>query len=103
MQGFVEGDTVRIDIPDLDDPDHEPFHGRHGVVVDVLQDAPGSETGDERDSVLYKVEFEDGKTMDFRWRDLRPSGFFDNPGLNGSGWMIRNMATRTWLRSTSCI
>jgi hypothetical protein len=29
-------------------------------------------TGDDRDDVLYSVEFDDGERQDFRWRDLRP-------------------------------
>lgn len=72
MHRFTEGDRVRVDIPDKNDPDHGPFHGRHGTVVDVLVDDTGATTGDERDSTLYTVEFEDGASMDFRWRDLRP-------------------------------
>lgn len=38
MQRFTEGDRIRVDIPELDDPDHEPFHSRHGEVVDNLSD-----------------------------------------------------------------
>lgn len=70
---FREGDRVRVDIPDQEDPDFEQFHGKHGVVIDVLDDNAGSETGDTRNSQLYRVELEMGETMDFRWRDLRPS------------------------------
>lgn len=70
---FREGDRVRIDLPDQEDPDFEQFHGEHGVVVDVLDDNAGSETGDTRDSQLYRVELDMDETMDFRWRDLRPS------------------------------
>lgn len=73
MKRFREGDRVRIDIPDVTDPDYELYHGREGWVVDVDQDAAGMETGDERDSLSYLVEFDDGQTMHFRWRDLRPS------------------------------
>lgn len=73
MQRFTMGDHVRIDIPDKDDPDHDEFHGEQGVVTDVLQDDAGADTGDERDSVLYRVELDDGTEMDFRWRDLRPT------------------------------
>lgn len=68
---FSKGDRVRIDIPNQDDPDFERFHGEQGVVVDVLDDAAGSETGDTRDSQLYRVELDTGAMMDFRWRDLR--------------------------------
>lgn len=70
---FSEGDTVRIDIPDKDDPDHDYFHDREGQVVDVREDDAGKETGDKRDNIEYLIEFDDGKRMDFRWRDLRPA------------------------------
>lgn len=73
MQGFRVGDEVRIDISDETDPDHELYHNRHGKVVEVIEDDAGDETGDARDSVLYRVEMDDGNSMDFRWRDLRPS------------------------------
>lgn len=70
---LYKGDHVRIDIPNHDDPDFERFHGEQGVIVNILDDAAGSETGDPRDSQLYRVELDGGETMDFRWRDLRPS------------------------------
>ena len=73
MQRFHEGHRVRIDIPDTTDPDHEPYHGREGQIVDVDEDTAGLETGDERDSLNYLVEFDDGDNMHFRWRDLRPT------------------------------
>jgi hypothetical protein len=72
MQRFSEGDRVRVDIPDETDPDHDEYHGRHGKVVAVLEDDAGRTTGDERDSLLFRVELEDGGVEDFRWRDLRP-------------------------------
>jgi len=72
MERFTEGDNVRIDIPDTGDPDYERFYGEYGTVVAILEDAAGITTGDERDSTLYRVELQDGSTMDFRWRDLRP-------------------------------
>jgi ribosomal protein L21E len=70
-EAFHEGDRGRVDIPNRDDPDFDAFHGRVGTVVDVSGDDAGASTGDQRDSVLYRVEFEDGDVMDFRWRDLR--------------------------------
>lgn len=69
---FSVDDRVRIDIPDETDPDHDRFHGKHGFVVDVLEDAADTETGDPRDQHLYRVEMDVGDVMDFRWRDLRP-------------------------------
>lgn len=69
---FSEDDRVRIDIPDQSDPDFERFHGEHGVVIDTLSDDVGFESGDFRDSQLYRVELDKGEIMDFRWRDLRP-------------------------------
>ena len=71
-QRFTTGDRVRVDIHDKTDPDHEPFHGQHGTVTAAIEDDAPTETGDERDAIIYRVEFEDGSTADFRWRDLRP-------------------------------
>jgi len=73
MQRFTPGDQVRIDIPDTTDPDHGQFHGEYGLVTEILRDDTGATTGDERDSILYHVELDDGREMDFRWRDLRPA------------------------------
>jgi ribosomal protein L21E len=70
---FTEGDSVRVDIPDTDDPDHDAYHGRTGDVIAIQKDDAGTETGDARDSVLYRVRLADGEEMDFRWRDLRPA------------------------------
>lgn len=72
MERFGEGDRVRVDIPDENDPDHAAFHGVEGRVITVQEDAASDYSGDERDSVSYRVELDSGKTMDFRWRDLRP-------------------------------
>lgn len=73
MKRFEPGDRVRVDIPDTDDPDFDRFHGRHGEVIDVMEDDAGRETGDNRDAHLFTVEFGDGSTHGFRWRDLRPA------------------------------
>jgi hypothetical protein len=35
-------------------------------------DAP-TETGDERDAPLYRVDFDDKEAAEFRWQGLRPS------------------------------
>lgn len=72
MGQYQIGDQVRIDIPDETDPDFEELHGQCGEVIQVLQDDAGAETGDERNNLIYRIRFSDGKTMDFRWRDLRP-------------------------------
>lgn len=73
MRRFEIGDRVRIDIPEETDLDHDRLHGRRGRVVDILEDDAGQETGDQRDSHLFSVEFEDGIVEDLRWRDLRPA------------------------------
>ncbi|WP_115864507.1 hypothetical protein [Halorussus litoreus] len=71
MENIEKEDCVRIDIPDETDPDHG-HHGKHGTVVDVLTDDAGRETGDPRDSHLYRVRLESGEILDIRWRDIRP-------------------------------
>lgn len=72
MKRFNTGDSVRIDIPDESDPDHERLHGTRGTVVEVISDDAGAVTGDEREGYLFKVKLTDGETVDVRWRDLRP-------------------------------
>lgn len=72
MRRFEVGDSVRMDIPDTEDLDFERYHGRTGEVVEVIEDDAGKETGDERDSYLFDVEFVDGNSKHFRWRDLWP-------------------------------
>lgn len=72
MQRFGEGDRVRVDIPDEKDPDHDAFHGVEGRVITVYEDAANDYSGDERDSLSYRVKLDSGENMDFRWRDLRP-------------------------------
>jgi hypothetical protein len=67
-----EGTEVRVDIPDTTDPDFERYHRRCGIVVATVEDDANELTADDRDSVLYRVEFDDGEQHDFRWRDLRP-------------------------------
>lgn len=73
MRRFKEGDRVRIDIPDKSDPDHGLYHDQVGIVADVIEDDAGEETGDQRDTHLFRVTLQDGDTADFRWRDLRPA------------------------------
>ncbi len=72
MNRFKPGDRVRIDIPDETDPDHGLYHGRHGEVVELLDDDASEITGDDRDSLIYRIRLDDGESVDFRWRDLRP-------------------------------
>lgn len=71
MEKLAEGDRVRIDIPDETDMDHR-YHGKHGQVVLLLEDDAAQETGDVRDSRIYRIRLESGETLDVRWRDLRP-------------------------------
>jgi hypothetical protein len=72
MRRFDTDDSVRIDIPDETDPDYDWLHGRHGTVVEIISDDAGAVTGDKREGYLYRVELDDGETVDVRWRDLRP-------------------------------
>lgn len=73
MHAYTVGDRVRIDVPDVEDPDHLEFHGQVGEIVEVYHDDLGSVTGDPRDAVAYRVRLDDsGDEFDFRWRDVRP-------------------------------
>jgi hypothetical protein len=67
-----QGAEVRVDVPDKNDPDFERYHRRCGTIVATVEDDVSELTGDDRDDVLYRVEFDDGERQDFRWRDLRP-------------------------------
>jgi len=73
MRRFDTGDSVRIDIPDETDPDHDWLHGRQATVVEIIIDDAGAVTDDEREGYLFRVKFDDGETADVRWRDLRPA------------------------------
>ena len=66
------GDRVRIDIPDETDPDHDRYHGEHGRIVDFLTDEAGTLTGDERDSIIYRVAFSNGEELDLRHQSICP-------------------------------
>lgn len=72
MPRFSEGDRVRVDIPDETDPDHDAYHGAHGVVVAVVEDDADVVTGGEQEGEIFRVELDSGEVADFRWRDLRP-------------------------------
>jgi hypothetical protein len=70
---FDVGDRVRFDIPDETDPDFDRLHGRRGQIVDTITDEAGTETGDDRDNVIYRVALADSEeVVDVRWRDVRP-------------------------------
>ena len=66
------GDRVRVDIPDETDPDHDRYHGEHGQVVDILEDEAGTLTGDDRDSIIYRVQLNTGEELDLRHQSIRP-------------------------------
>jgi len=72
MREFEEGDRVRVDIPDVTDPDNEQYHGEHGTVLAFIEDDAEAVTGREQDSILFRVELDNDETADFRRRDLRP-------------------------------
>jgi ribosomal protein L21E len=69
---FEIGDRVRIDIPDETDPDYAEFHGKHGKIVSTLEDNLSGLTGEPEHDKIYRVEVEDGRTVDLRHHDLRP-------------------------------
>ena len=71
MERFSPGDRVRIDIPNQADPDFDDLHGEHGTITDVLTDDAVDVTGIEADSLLYRVELDNGSVRDVRGRDVR--------------------------------
>lgn len=70
MARYSKGNRVRIDIPDERDPDHDQYHGEHGIIVDILEANPTVESA--RDDPVYRVNVDDGDTAYFRRRDIRP-------------------------------
>lgn len=72
MKRFEVGDSVRIDIPDETDPDYERLHDHHGTIVEIISDDADALTGDEREAHLFRVDLDNGATINVRWRDLRP-------------------------------
>ena len=72
MSEYHVGDRVRVDIPDETDPDHDQYHGEHGEVVEILEDEAGTLTGDDRDSIIYRVQFSTGEELDLRHQSIRP-------------------------------
>lgn len=73
MKRFEIGDRVRVDIPNEDDHDYERLHQKHGTIVKIFEDDAGQQTGDPRDSRLFRVEIDEDIIEDLRWRDLRPA------------------------------
>ena len=72
MSEFHVGDRVRIDLPDETDPDHDRYHGEHGQIVDTFEDDASTLTGDDRDSIIYRVQFSNGEELDLRHQAIRP-------------------------------
>jgi hypothetical protein len=73
MRQFSNGDRVRIDIPDENDPDFGRLHDKTGKIIGTFEDDAGLVTRDDRDNMIYRVELaDDGSVVDVRWRDLRP-------------------------------
>ena len=72
MSEFHVGDRVRIDLPDETDPDHDRYHGEHGRIVDTFEDDASTLTGDDRDSIIYRVQFSNGEELDLRHQAIRP-------------------------------
>lgn len=70
MSRFAEGDHVRVDLPDETDPDHDRYHGLHGTVA-VLEDDAVEVTGDNHDNYLVRIKLTNGETAELRWRDHR--------------------------------
>jgi ribosomal protein L21E len=69
---YSVGDRVRVDLPDETDPDHDRYHGEHGRIVDVFEDDASTLTGDDRDSIIYRVQFSNGEELDLRYQAIRP-------------------------------
>lgn len=59
MRRLEAGDRVRADIPDGTDPDHERLHRKQGTFVGLVEGDADQETGDQRDSYLFRVNIDE--------------------------------------------
>jgi hypothetical protein len=60
-----------VDIPDKADPDFERYHRYCSTIVVTVEGNASELTDDDRDDVLYRVEFGVGERQDSRRRDLQ--------------------------------
>lgn len=69
----TEDYPVRLDIMDLDNPDHVTFHGKRGIVTDIIDVYTALKPVGERERTLYRVRLENGTELDFDSRYVRPT------------------------------
>ena len=72
MTSFALGDRVRVDIPDVTHPAYEEYHGRHGIVVQLLVHSMGMNRAKNHGEPSYRVQLDDGTIQDFGSPHLRP-------------------------------
>lgn len=72
MTDFSAGDTVRIDIPDVTDPDHDQYHGDHGRIIDVVKDEITTITGEQIEEPRYRIRLPDGEELELPAHAIRP-------------------------------
>lgn len=71
MAKFSEGDAVQVHLPDKNDPDHDRYHGRHGIIVKKLECGVITITGEEKNSIHYRVQFSFNKKLDLPQQCIR--------------------------------
>ena len=72
MPEFSTGDTVRIDIPDETDPDHDQYHGEHGQIIDVVKGEITTITGEQIEETRYRIQLSDGEELELPAHAIRP-------------------------------
>jgi len=73
MSEFSTGETVRIDIPDETDPDHDAYHGEHGHVIDIVEGEMTTITGEQVEEIRYRIRLPDGEELELPSHAIRPS------------------------------
>ena len=72
MTEFSTGETVRIDIPDETDPDHDAYHGEHGQVIEIVEGEITTITGEQVEEIRYRIRLRDGEELELPAYSIRP-------------------------------
>jgi len=52
--------------------DYDRYLGQNDRITNILEDESGTLTGDERDSIIYRIQFSNGEELDLRHQTIRP-------------------------------
>ena len=72
MSEFSTGETVRIDIPDETDPDHDAYHGEHGQVIGIVEGEITTITGEQVEEIRYRIRLPNSEELELPAYSIRP-------------------------------